>query len=198
MDAIQDGTGKGYFAKVNQRNELQVQSRMLTQSALKCVSGDVFLLSTPFVTVSTTGGKMVWLLFSDPSKYLVVDSLHFNWNGGDTTQNKALKLELVVGDSAPTANDNPHAAANTNTNSTNALISTVKVWNGSSGDGMTIVTPGTTVGRMIVGQGYTVSEVNGRLIVGPGSTLSLNAIGEEAGEFTMSAYMYLFDSDVDG
>lgn len=196
--AILDGSGKGFRAKVNQRQELQIQSRAIPHAALKCVAGEVFLLSTPWRTVNTTGGRMLWLQFSDPVKYLVLDQLMVSWNGGNTNHNKPLKVEYVLGDTQPTTGTTPWAVANTNSLSTNTLSATILMWDGSTGNGMTGHTSGATAGRLFCPQGYTTQPIDGKMIVGPGMTLAVNAVGIEEGEMSFSGYVYLFDPRVDG
>ena len=104
---IIDGTGTGLRAKVNQRNELQTQSRSIPHSALKCVAGQVFLLSLPYYTVGTTGGRVGIMLFSDPVYYLIVDQLIVSWNGGSTTGTKGLQVDYIIGDTLPTTGTIP-------------------------------------------------------------------------------------------
>ena len=189
---IKDGTGTDYRAKVNSNHELHTRARSIDHAALKCVDGNMFLLSLPFMNITTTGGRIAWMLFSDPINYLVLDKLIPSWNGGNSSSNKALQVEYVIGDTAPTTNTQPWAIANSNLLSTNTLTSTIKIWNGT-GDGMTGHTPGVTAGRMIVGQGYTITPVEGKMIVGPNMTLSINYKAEEAGVASFTGYFYLYD-----
>jgi len=195
---IIDGSGKGFNAKVNQRQELQVQSRAIPHAALKCVRGEVFLVSTPWRNIDSTGGRLIWMLFSDPVKYLVIEQLMIAWDGGSTNYNKPLEVEYILGDSAPTTGTAAWAAANTNSLSTNELDATLLVWDGTTGSGMTGHTPGAAAGRLQAAPGYTSSLVEGKMIVGSGMTLSVNVKAPETGRMSFSGYLYLFDPEVDG
>jgi len=195
---IIDGTGTGLRAKVNQRNEIQTQSRAIPHSALKCVAGQVFLLSFPFYTIDTTGGRIGWMVFSDPVYYLVLDQLIVSWNGGSTTGTKALRVEYVIGDTQPTTGTIPYGAGNSNTLSTNSLNATILAWDGVTGSGITGHTPGVSTGRVMAPQGYTISPVEGKMIIGSGISLSINMKAEETGVGSFTGYFYLFDPEVDG
>ena len=190
---IIDGTGKNQWARVDSRHSLHVQSRSIPQSALKCVTGDVFLLGMPFYTVTSAGGRMIWMEFTDASKQLVLDALYINYNGGNTNHNRACQVEFVLGDTQPSVGTMPWAAGNTNAGSTNQLSSTVRVWDGVTGTGMTGHTPGITSSRVILGQGRQAIDVNGRMIVTPGTTMSINFKPEEEGVVAFSGFFYLFD-----
>ena len=135
--------------------------------------------------------------FTDPVNLFVLDKLIPSWNGGSTSHNKAMRVEYIIGDGAPTANHTPYGFANSNLASTNTLDATIYVWNGV-GTGITTATTGVSTGRMIVPQGYTITPVNGKMIVGPGTTLSIMFTAEEAGDATFTGYFYLFNPAVDG
>lgn len=194
---IIDGTGGRIGARVDSRHSLHVQSRSIPQAALKCVTGDVFLLGMPWFTVSTNGGRMIWMQFNDADKLLVLDSLYINYNGGDTNHNRACQVEFILGDTQPTTGTTPWAAGNTNAGSTNSLSATVRVWDGVTGDGMTGHTPGITSSRVILGQGRQEINVGGRMIVTPGTTMSVNFKPEEAGLVAFSGFFYLLDPEKD-
>ena len=195
---IVDGTGTSYKACVDARNEIHTRARTVDQAALKCVDGEVFLLSLPFYTISTAGGRVAWMKFTDPSRYFVLDKLIPSWNGGNTNHNRALQVEFIIGDTEPDTGTIPYGLANSNTLSTHTLDATVKAWDGATGSGMTGHTPGQAAGRMIVGQGYTIAPVEGKMIIGPNTSLAINYKAEEEGVATFTGYFYLFRPTVDG
>ena len=194
---IIDGVGTSNKARVDARHELHTRARTVDQAALKCVDGEIYLLSIPFYTVGTNGGRVAWMRFTDPNRYFVLDKLIPSWNGGNTNHNRCMQVEYVIGDGDPTANHTAYAMANSNTLSTNTLNATIYVWDGV-GDGITVASSGTSTGRMIVQKGYTIAPVDGKMIVGPNTTLSVKFTAEEAGVATFTGYFYLFDPDVDG
>ena len=195
---LTDGTGTMYRAKIDARNELHSRARTVEQSALKCVDGEVFLLSIPFYAIGTDPARLAWMQFNDPNNYFVLDKLIPSWNGGNTSHNRAMKVEYIIGDGAPTAGHTPYGLANSNLGSTNQLDATVYVWDGMTGNGITTASTGLSTGRMIVPQGYTITPVNGKMLVVPGTTLSIMYTAEEAGVATFTCYFYLFNPDVDG
>jgi hypothetical protein len=195
---IVDGKGTSFKAEVDARNELHTRARTVDQAALKCVDGQVFLLSTPFYSVPAAACRMAWMQFTDPNNYFVLDKLIPSWNGGSTSHNRAMRVEFIIGDGAPTAGHTPYGLANSNLGSTNQLLATVYAWDGVTGNGITTATAGISTGRMVVGQGYTIAPVNGKMLVPPGTTLSVQVTAEEAGVATFTGYFYLFNPDVDG
>jgi hypothetical protein len=195
---IVDGKGTSFKAEVDARNELHTRSRTVDQAALKCVDGQVFLLSVPFYSVPAAACRMAWMQFTDPNNYFVLDKLIPSWNGGNTSHIAAMKVEFIIGDGAPTAGHTVYGLANSNLGSTNQLLATVYAWDGVTGNGITTATTGLSTGRMIVGQGYTIAPVDGKMLVPPGTTLSVMVTAEEAGVATFTGYFYLFDPDVDG
>ena len=195
---IVDGVGNSYKARVDARHEIHTRARTVDQSALKCVDGEVFLLSIPFYTVTATASLIAWMEFTDPNKYFVLDKLIPSWNGGDTNHNRCMQVEFLIGSTVPTAGHTAYGLANSNTLSTNTLDATVYVWDGVTGTGMTQASPGLPTGRMIVDKGYTIAPVDGKMIVGPNTTLGVRVTPEETGKVTFTGYYYLFDPEVDG
>jgi hypothetical protein len=195
---IVDGTGTSLKAKVDARHELHVRGRTVDQSALKCVDGQVFLLSIPFYTVPASAHIIAWMEFTDPLHYFVLDKLIPSWNGGGTSHNKAMRVEYLIGSTTPTAGHTAYGMANSNTLSTNQLDATVYVWNGVTEGGIAVASIGVATGRMIVGQGYTIAPVDGKMIVAPNTTLAVRVTPEEEGDVTFTGYFYLFDPTVDG
>lgn len=196
---IIDGTGNSYRAKVDARHEFRTRARTVDQAALKCVDGEIFLLSLPFYTIAAdTATRIAWMQFTDPVNYFVLDKLIPSWNGGDTNHNRAMRVEYIIGDGAPTGGTTAYGMANSNTLSTNTLDATVYAWDGVTSGGIAVASSGLATGRMLVGQGYTIAPVDGKMIVGPGVTLSVRVTGEEAGECTFTGYFYLFDPEIDG
>lgn len=195
---IVDGIGTMNKAQVDARFELHTRARTVDQAALKCVDGQIFLLSIPFYTVTAAAHLLAWMNFTDPNKYFVLDKLIPSWNGGDTNHNRAMKVEYLIGSTTPTAGHTLYGMANSNTLSTNTLNATIYVWDGVTGTGMTQASGGIPTGRMIVGQGYTIAPVDGKMIVGPNTTLAVRITPEETGQVTFTGYFYLFDPNVDG
>lgn len=196
---IVDGKGTSYKAEVDARNELHTRSRTVDQAALKCVDGQIFLLSLPFYAVAAaTPTRVAWMQFTDPVNYFVLDKLIPSWNGGNTNHNTSMNVEFIIGDGAPTAGHTLYGAANSNTLSTNTLNATIYTWDGVTAGGIATATTGLSTGRMVVGQGYTIAPVDGKMIVGPGITLSVRYTAEEAGVCTFTGYFYLFNPAVDG
>jgi hypothetical protein len=195
---IVDGYGNSYRAQVDARHELHTRARTVDQAALKCVDGQIFLLSLPFYTVPASGHILAWMKFTDPNNYFVLDKLIPSWNGGDTNHNRAMLVEFILYSGDPTAGHTAYGLANSNTLSTNTLDATVYAWDGVTSGGITLTSAGISTGRMIVGQGYTIAPVDGKMIVGPNTTLAVKVTPEEEGKVTFTGYYYLFDPEVDG
>lgn len=190
---IKDGSGDGYLAKVDSRHNLWTQCRNIQESRFACAEGQMVIASTPIYTITATGGRVLWLDWTETNKSLVIDRFFFHWNGGDTNHDRVAFVSFAVGDTQPTTGTTASALVNTNTSSSVTHSSTLLVWNGSTGDGMTGHTPGVVISTLQLRQGCTHIPVDGIFIFGPSSKLSINVNGEETGKFSMSGYGYCMD-----
>jgi len=195
---IKDGTGKGYLAKVDSRNDLHTSSLTRTISQVKALGGWMFSVPVPVYTTSANGGRLFAAKVTETSKICVLEGFRWNWNGGNTNFNRCVYVDYYIGDGTPSANALALGSAGsgcTNTNSPNTMSISVWMWN-TVGDGMT-TTAGTRISSEIHGPGHNYVELFGHYVIAPNSMMSVNVKGEEVGKVSCTAYFYLIDPMID-
>jgi hypothetical protein len=195
---LRDGTGKGYLAKVDARNDLHTAALTRTISQVKALSGWMFSCPVPVYTTSSAGGRLLAVKVTETAKICVLEGFRMNWNGGSTNFNRTVYVDYYIGDAVPSANMVALGAAGigcTNTNSPNVMAASVWMWN-TVGDGMTMA-GGTRISSEIHHPGHTFVDLLGHYVIAPNSMMSLNVRGEEVGKFCVTAYFYLIDPTID-
>ena len=189
---IKDGTGSGELAGVNSYNRLDVSSA--ASSRMYYESRDrqsAFGISTPYLTITTTGGRILYVKNTSSTKNMVLTDLRVNWNGGTTNHNLALFGQIWFASSAPTANNTSSSAGNLNRSSNNTFDLTVEYWD-EVGDGMTI-SGGASALNTIMKQGSKLFPVLGAIILGANDTISFNLKAEEIGEGSIQMLGFMED-----
>jgi len=180
-DFLKGGTGKGFLAGVNAFNRLD--SSCATSPRIYYESRDrknAFGVSTPYLTVTTGGEKVLYMKNTSSTQNMVLTDLRVNWNGGSTTWIKSLKGSIWFASEAPTANNTTGAAGNLNRSSTKPFDIDVEYWDGVAG-GMTSA-GGAAALNTIVGQGSLLFPIGGAIILGANDTILFQLTGEETGE----------------
>jgi len=191
MLKIADGTGSGSEAKVTDDNELVTLSTSQCMSLKASIDGRAFGITTPLLTITTTGGRVLWLTNTSDTKNVYIWSLAYAWNGGSTNYNKPLEAKMVVGDTEPTTNTTDYTAICINTGKQTTFQIDAKYWD-EVGDGMTGYTAGAEWLPQFIPVGTHVLETLGSIIVSPSAKLSVNlkAIGE-VGEASIGLLGYV-------
>jgi hypothetical protein len=195
---IKDGTGKGFLARVDSRNEISVSSRSADLCHVKSREGQAFAISTPPLDITTsTTGKIAYFKFTDSTKYFALHSLDLFWNGGSTNYNKTFALNQFTGGTvAPTANITSGTISNTNMGSSVELNATFLYWNGAS-TGMSGDVAMYSIGTMYYGPGVTQYMYDGIYILTPNTTLAYSVTVPEDGKVAMSLKGYVLEPGVD-
>jgi len=178
---IEDGQGSGKKTGVDSDNRLL--TRATTESLLSYYSDikeNSFGISTPMRTITTTGGRILFIKKTSSLKFHITD-FWFNWNGGSTNFNRPCFGELIFGDTQPDTNTTTGGAGILNRTSSNTANLTVLYWN-ETGNGMTGHTAGTTAFYWCFGQDPAYYHTDGAIILGVNDTLSVNLRGQEIGE----------------
>ncbi len=184
-NTLQDGTGKGYLAKVDSENHLHTSASVEQMVAHRShYDASAFGISTPMLTLTTTGGRMLFLKNTDTRDFYITD-LWFNWDGGATSHNRVMFGQLVFGDGVPTANNTVSAAGVLNRKTNNTAQLTVQYWD-EVGDGMTGNLTGGAAFYWCNAQGARPYPIGGTIILGINDTMSVNLRGEEAGEASIN------------
>jgi hypothetical protein len=195
---IKDGTGKGFLAKVDDKNRLFTRAINVPIRASKAGMGQAFVISLDRVPITATKGLVGWLYNSDDSRYLAIPQISISWNGGDTNHNRVLEVDFAGGDGQPTTNTKAVVSRNTKGGDPTALPAVALQWNGV-GTGMTghDVTQHVDISFIAVAQGHTVVETEGAFLVSPKTSISLYARGEELGSSSVSVWSYILDPALD-
>lgn len=190
---LEDGTGGGFAARIDNRKDLHVNSRTRQRYQVRTGEGFMFIMSMPMLTVTpSTTGRMFWFRFEEPDLQFHVHRLLMSYNGGSTTGNKTTYAHAYVGDSVPSANEVESAGINALLGNLNTFEHSFYYWDGV-GTGMTIGTPGALAPGVQIEKGTTDLTYEGTIVLGPQQILSFNAIPEEEGTVTITMYGYLIN-----
>lgn len=183
---LEDGTGKGYRVQVDSENKLM--TRAVSQDTISHISEDhedAYGINTPLLTVTTTGGRMLYIKNTSSTKSFYFNDFWFNWNGGSTNFNRPCYGQLWFGDPAPSANNTSGTAGNLNQKSQETAELTIEYWD-EVGDGMTVAAGGSQAFDFILTQGANHYFVDGAIILGRNDTVGFNMDGHEIGEVSIN------------
>ena len=189
---INDGTGRGYVAKVTSGNRLAVD---LDDGALAAAeSGDLYTVSTvgggavASLTVTNTGGVLMYLENTAGSnKNIVIDEVLVS---GSTSMICSIVLNHVRGTIADETAITPTSSHTGSILSAPAGVN-AWVWD-QANDGIGGLTTGTYALTTLLGVGPTAIATGGRFIVAPGGSLSVYM--KNAGEGTAAIRFYEVDA----
>ena len=183
---IEDGTGHGYGAEVDDEHHLHTTASTEPLIAHRShYDGSSFGISTPMLTITAAGGRMLYIYNSSSTANFWFTDFWFNWDGGTTNHNLVMFGQLIFGDTAPTVNTTVSGAGALNRSIATVAELTVLYWD-EVGNGMTGHVAGTPAFYWCNGQGAQHYNVGGAIIIGTGDTLSVNLQGEEAGEASVN------------
>lgn len=182
-NTIRDGKGRGYLVAVGDKNRLDVSSKTMPRIYYASRDGEAWSISTPFLTQTTTGGRMLYLKNTSTTKNIVITKMRANFDGGATNHDKVCQLEVYFGDDAPTVNNTTGAVGNMNRSSNQTFDIDVEYWD-EVGDGMTC-SGGSSGLKMLIAKGTTALEVGGAIILGSNNTMAINIKVEEIGEVSV-------------
>ena len=189
-DTIRDGKGTGNLARVNASNRLDVASSVMPRIFYESKdNNNAFGVTTPHLTITTTGGRIMYLKNTSSTHNMILTDFRLSWNGGTTNHDLALLGSVVFGDGAPTANNTTSAVGNLNRSSNNTFDIDVEYWD-EVGDGMT-ETGGASGLYFIVGQGSTHFIIDGAIILGANDTIAVNLQAEEIGEASINVLGFM-------
>lgn len=183
---IKDGSGFGYSAKVDSENRFYTLSTMLQFETTASLNQKAFLISTGKLTLTATGGQILWLTNENSSQLFRPTRFLMSWNGGSTNHNRVCEAQMLIGDdTAPTANHTEVTPANTYCGSNVPALMSAYKWSGTA-DGMT-GTVNQAGCSLLLSQGYSEVPVTG-IIIQNGASIGLNVIPEEAGDFSIAVF----------
>lgn len=140
---IQDGTGKGFVAKVDETNRLEVRSIVEDSTLEGSIDGNTYDLGTPYLT--QTGSSMNGLLYFNLDENVPLFAKTFSsqarWASGATFQNYTINVYTNVDESLLTGTWVDFTPFNTNIGSSNQLSGTFKYGSPTGAGGFTALTP---------------------------------------------------------
>lgn len=188
----QDGSGKGYWARVDNYNRVSTYATTIKEIAdISTRKENAFSVTTNTITFNSTS-EHPWLYIKNTNNnlYLYISSIIYSYNGGDTNHNRTMTKRVYRISEAPTSRYTDCCQANLNIGSNNTALLTAYSWDGS-GDGMEIdTTDATDVSTSIVSAGsLTLGDLEG-VVLPYNSALLFTYEPEEIGIASISAKIY--------
>jgi len=188
-DTIRDGKGSGSLVKVEDN---LLYAKAITETMLAHQShgnSAAYSMVTPMLTLTTTGGRMVWFANNDTRDFNV-DQFSVSYNGGSTNHNRCCVVYAGFADTvAPTTNTTTGAMGNMNKGAVATADADWIYWN-ETGDCMTGGTEGALSCLGTVGQGRNFFPTNSAFIIPPNKTMVIGLVAEEIGEANISMRGY--------
>jgi hypothetical protein len=190
-DMILDGTGSSHFAKVDSENHLHTTASIESMIAHRShYNASAFGISTPMLTLTTNGGRMLYIKNINSKKEFYLTDAWFSWNGGTSSRNVTMNGVMYFNVTEPTTNTTVGGAGVLNRSSSNTSNLTILYWD-EVGDGMTGGDTGIPAFYWCSCQGHDRVEVQGAVILGTNATLAFNLQGDEVGEASINIFGYL-------
>ena len=192
MGRIQDGSGNNRYARVNINKRLETSATTQSEEhAISSAEGLAFFANTAntanFLTVTATGGDLLYLRNDHATKQLVIEKVLVS---SDTAGIYVIwKRNPTLG---TIGNNNVHAPTILNFGTTVDAQGTFYNWD-EVGDGMTGITGGTIVNTFIVNTGFTAFPIDAAMILEPGNSLVISTIG--AAELSCGVRMFYMDKE---
>jgi len=189
---IQDGSGKGYWAKVDSYNRVHTYSTTIKEiSDVSTRNENAFSVTTDLYTFNSTN-EHPWLYIKNTNANLMlyISSIIYSYNGGDTNHNRTMTKRVYRDVPSPTDRYNDYCQANLNVGSNNTALLTAYSWNGN-GDGMEVdISNANYVSTSVVQQGsLTLGDLEG-VVLPYNSALLFTYEPEEIGKATISTKIY--------
>lgn len=167
---IQDGSGKGYLAKVNSENRIETVAITFPEVAhISAEDQQAYVVASDFVSLTTTGSfnGIQYIKNTSTTKNLHVERIRVCSSEAGHIQCKLIK-NPTTGTLISDANEG--TKVNSNFSSNNLFQGLTYA---ASADGKTI-TDGTQSSNFIIkSPGHTIQDYQGALILGPSDSLAL-------------------------
>ncbi len=140
---IQDGTGKGFQAKVDETNSLKVRSVVEDSTLEGAIEGNTYTIGTPFLTQTgdTVNGLLYFKCEEAVSLFAKTFSSQARWASGATFQNYIINVYLNIDESALTGTWVDFVPLNVNFGSSNELAGVFKYGSPTGAGGFTGLIP---------------------------------------------------------
>lgn len=178
---IGDGTGQGFEAAVNSRNELRVRSNTIQHLANESKeNGTAFMITAgTFDFTAVTQSRGLFYLKNTGTQSIVLESVSVGGTG------VAQLWSLVKNPTTGTLISSGTAATTTGMNFNRNTSLSAQVLKGTTS---TTLTDGVTMAQWLVGaSGYKVLDFRGGLVLGPGTSIGVSVVMQGVG--TGSAFV---------
>ena len=189
---IQDGTGKGYSAKVDSNNHLHTQCFTEEQRYVSALHGGNYNLTTGSIAL-TAGESAVFYFKSGEEKVLLVDAIRVYIGNPATAGNFDATLvknptagTIVSGASAGDINQNK------NFGSSNVLSSNSVFYKGADGN---TFTDGTDADYGILA-GAGIGEFGNKVVINPGNSLGIKVSVPSNTSIVVRVDMHFIDGEI--
>ena len=190
-EMIRDGMGSGYMAHVDSENHLHTTATTESMIAHRShYDATAFGGGTPMLSITTTGGRVLYVRNDSTTHDLVISDMWWSWNGGNTSGVTVVAGIMVFDDGAPSGNYTASGLGVLNRKTTNTADVTVRYWN-ETGNGMTMASSGTEAFYWLNTQGHHHVDVKDAVILGVNDSLSINMQGMEPGEASVNFYGFM-------
>jgi hypothetical protein len=134
---IQDGSGKGYQAKVDETNRLSIRGVTEDIQLESTVNGDNYFVGTPFLTQTsaTENGLLFFTSSEDFSLFAKTFSSEARYSTGGTFQNYLINIYIGIPESSLTGSWIDFTPPNLNFGSSKTLAGTFKYGNPAGATG---------------------------------------------------------------
>lgn len=136
---LQDGTGKGYWVKIDSYNRLHTYSTLKPEISDISINRDnAFSITTPVYTFNSTNEHpLLFIKNINPDLILFFSSIIYSYNGGDTNHDRVMIKRVYSCPGTPTDRYEEIEPINIKIRSSNSAMTTTYGWDGI-GDGMEI------------------------------------------------------------
>ena len=183
---IEDGTGKGFFAKVTSNNEISARSTISTKEHFEAESGNSYVMNTAdtanTLTVTATGGPILFIQNCEDNDIIIQELTISSNTAGIVARIVRNPILGTIG------NNNVHTPVNSNFASSKTATVTAHNWD-EVGDGLTGLTGGTVLATVILAVGSNRFGTAGSLIIPKGQRFSVEIIG--ASEITIDVRFFI-------
>ena len=140
---IEDGTGKGFTARVDESNRLEVRAVTEDSTLENAINGDTYVVGTPYLTQTndSANGVLYFKFEENVSLFTKTFSSQARWASGATFQNYLVNVYTNISESSLTGTWVDFTPLNTNFGSSNQLEGTFKYGSPTGAGGFTGLTP---------------------------------------------------------
>jgi len=193
---IKSGVGKGTLAKINDENQLCVESGSIKHIAYVSSRKNLaFEFTTSQFTITNSEYAVLRFKPTNDLYDMYIERISINWNGGNTNHDRVAFIKLYMGMEAPSANNSSITPVNIKIDNTSTADADIDQWD-TVGSGMTVSSNGDIFKLIHASQGYTPVDLHGSVVVPKNGIIGITAEGEEDGKLSLGLTYYAYEKGV--